>query len=77
MASDYTILSQSQTTEINPAGSGFMQVWEITYRVTAGAAKGTVGTLQVPEEDHDAEHVKAAIEAKIAQLHDVASLGNG
>lgn len=77
MANDYTILSQNQTTEINPSGTGFQEVWAITYRVTAGPAKGTVGTINVPDSEHDADYVKSAIEEKIQTLADVASLGNG
>lgn len=77
MASNYTILSQNQNTEINPSGTGFMNVWNVTYKVTDGPARGTQGTVTVPEEDHNADYVGSAIEAKIAALADVASLGNG
>jgi hypothetical protein len=77
MASDYQIISQHQNVQINPAGTGFENVWEITYKVTDGASKGTVATVTVPEEEHDATHVSAAIEDKISALHDIASLGQG
>lgn len=71
----YTVTSQSQSTEINPAGNGFMSVWNISYKVTDGPAKNTTGTVTVPEDEHTAPQVKALIEAKIAQLAAVASLG--
>jgi hypothetical protein len=75
MASNYTVLSQSQSVQINPAGTGFADVWEITYKVTSGPAKGTVATVSVPEEEHNADYVKAAIEDKISALEDIHSLG--
>lgn len=75
MADTYTIQSQNQSTEINPAGSGFIDVWQITYKVTSGPAKGTVATVSVPDSEHTADYVKAAIEDKISTLADVASLG--
>lgn len=75
MASDYAILSQKQNVQINPAGSGFENVWDITYRITAGPANGTVATVTVPDADHNANYVKNAIEAKIATLNAVANLG--
>lgn len=77
MADNYTITSQSQSTEINPAGNGFMDVWKIGYKVTSGSATGTTGTVTVTEDDHNAKAVKAAIEAKIASLGEIAALGKG
>ena len=71
----YAVTSQSQSTEISPAGNGFINVWNITYKVTSGPATGTLGTVQVPEDQHNATDVKAAIEAKIGALSDIASLG--
>ena len=71
----YSITSQSQSTEINPAGNGFIPVWNITYKVTSGPATGTSGTVQVTEDQHNSVSVKAAIEAKIKALSDIASLG--
>lgn len=75
MASNYTILSQSQSVQINPAGTGFEDVWDVTYKVTSGPAKGTVATATVSAEDHTASAVKDAIESKISDLEDVANLG--
>jgi len=75
MPAKYTVTSQQQSTEINPAGTGFHEVWNITYRVTDGPAKGTMATVQVPEDDHNPEAVNAAITAKIDALNGIASLG--
>lgn len=74
MADNYTILSQKQNVVLNPAGTGFSDVWEISYRVTDGPSKGTTGTVTVPEEDHNAAYVKNAIDEKISALDDVASI---
>lgn len=76
MASDYRVLSQSQTVQINPAGTGFEDVWEITYKVIDGPARGTVATVSVPAEDHNADAVKAAIETQISNAHAIANLGS-
>lgn len=77
MASNYQVLSQTQSVKINPAGTGFDDVWEITYKVTAGPSMGTVATVAVPDSQHTADMVQAAIESKIATLDEVASLGKG
>lgn len=76
MASDtYSIVSQNQTTDINPSGTGFHQVWEVTFKVTSGPAKGTLGTLTFPEDEHTADVVAKAIADKVSALTAVASLG--
>lgn len=75
MATNYSIVSQSQSVKINPAGTGFDDVWEVVYKITSGPAKGTVATVSVPAEDHTADEVRAAIESKIADLESVAKLG--
>lgn len=75
MADTYKILSQKQDVVLNPAGTNFDDIWEITYQVTNGASKGTTGTVKVPESDHNAKYVDGAIREKIADLHGIASLG--
>lgn len=74
MADNYTIVSQRQNVQINPSGTGFQDVWEISYRVTDGPSKGTIGTVAVPDEDHNADYVKKAIEEKISQLDAISNL---
>ena len=71
----YQILSQVPTTEIDPSGRGFMEVWEITYKVIGGAASGTVGRITVQNSDHNPTYVDRTIKSKIQALHDIASLG--
>lgn len=74
MADIYSITGQKQNVQINPAGNGFDDVWEITYKVTDGAAKGTNGMVTVTEDDHNAKYVDQAIRDKINALHSIASL---
>lgn len=74
MAEQYRITSQRPTTEINPSGMGFRSVWEIHYEVTAGPARGTTAYVTVPDEDHNADYIKDAIETKLKALHEIASL---
>lgn len=74
MADTWKVLSQKQGTEINSEGNGFEDVWTIRYQVTDGPSKGTIGTLSVPEEDHNAEFISDAINDKVAALDAVASL---
>lgn len=77
MASPYKILSQKQNVQINPQGTGFQNVWEVSYQVTDGPSKGTTGTVSVPEDDHNAAYVQKAIEDKISSLDAISSLGGG
>ena len=74
MADNYQILNQRPDIELSPTGIGFHNVWQITYKVTDGPSKGTTAQLTVPDSDHNATYVKAAIEAKISALDAVASL---
>ena len=74
MADTWRVLSQKPGTEISPSGTGFQEVWNITYQVTDGPAKGTIGSLSVPEEDHNAAFIASAINDKVAALNEIASL---
>jgi len=75
MADTYKILAQKQSVDINPSGNGFVDNWDITYRVTSGAANGTVATVVVPDSDHNEKYVDQAIRDKIATLHGIGQLG--
>jgi hypothetical protein len=75
MAQDYAIQGQVQRMNLNPSGSGFENVWEVTYKVTSGPARGAVATVTIPAADHNAEYVDGAIREQISNLHDVAGLG--
>lgn len=75
MSDTYKILTQRQNTVINPQGNNFMNVWEVTYQVTSGPARGVTGTVEIPESDHNAKYVGDAIETQITNLAEVHSLG--
>lgn len=74
MAANYEIVNQRQNMQISPAGLGFIDVWDITYKVTDGPSKGTQATISVPESDHNAAYIKQTIEDKIKQLDAIHSL---
>lgn len=65
---------QRQTTQLNPSGTGFTDVWEITYQVDSGPAQGTQGTFRIAQEMYNADNVKAGIDAAVAELDRVAGL---
>lgn len=74
MADNYTILNQKPDVELSDTGVGFQDVWRVSYKVTGGPSTGTVGTVTVTNDNHNAAYVKQAIEAKIAHLDAIASL---
>lgn len=74
MADNYTVLNQRPDVELSDTGVGFQDVWRVSYKVTAGPSTGTVGTVTVTNDNHNAAYVKQAIEQKIAHLDAVASL---
>lgn len=65
---------QRLTTQINSAGNGFSDVWEVTYEIDTGPAAGTQGLIRVPASQYNAETVAATINALVAHQHGVASL---
>lgn len=65
---------QRLTTQLTPAGTGFTDVWEVTYIIDSGPGAGTGGQVRVPAAQYNAETVKAAINAQVTHLHNVASL---
>lgn len=75
MVYTYKFLSQTQDTEINPAGTGFRQVWHSVFEITSGPAKGTTFTITLPASDHTADNVKKEADLHTAQLSAVAAIG--
>lgn len=75
MARDYKVIGQRQTMNINPAGTGFTNDWDVTYTVTDGPAKGMTATVSIPASDHNPDYVDGAIREQMANMHGVASLG--
>lgn len=74
MADGWKVTGQKQDVILNPNGTGFTDVWVISYQVTDGASRGTIGTVSVPEADHNADYIRQAINDKVAQIHDIANL---
>lgn len=65
---------QRLTTQINPTGTGFSDIWEVTYMIDTGPASGTQGTVRIPTSQYNAETVKATINDLVSTQHNVASL---
>lgn len=76
MAQDYRVTGQRQVMNINPSGTGFTNDWEVTYTVTSGPARGSQSTVTIPQSDHNADYVDAAIREQMGNLHGIASLGS-
>ena len=76
MAEGWVIVPQGQrlSTELSPAGTGFRDVWEVTYEVTQGPAKGTTGMVRIPTDLYSPEAVQEAVEAAVEHLNGVAGL---
>jgi len=65
---------QRLTTQISGSGTGFQDVWEVTYQIDSGPAAGTEGQVRVPASQYNAETVKATINALVGHQHSIASL---
>jgi hypothetical protein len=77
MAEKYEIVSQTPDIELNSAGTGFINGWQIAYKITTGPAKGTPGTVFVGKDQHNAVDVASIIAAEIQDSHEIAQLGDG
>ena len=74
MADNYKVTNQRPDIELSPSGIGFQNVWIVTYQVTNGPSKGTVGSITVDDSDHNAAYIKTAIETKVKALDEINSL---
>lgn len=74
MADTYRIEEQREVPDLNRSGR-FVNVHEITYEVTNGPAKGSIGMVKVQQEDYNDKYVDAAIRAQISAKHSIAGLG--
>lgn len=68
------VTGQRLTTQLTNAGSGFQDVWEVTYQIDSGPATGHVGQVNIPAAQYTADVVKVAIANQAANLHAVANL---
>lgn len=76
MADSWTIAPQGQrqAIELNPGGTGFQTVWEVTYLITAGAAQGQTGSVRIPEPLYSPETVRATVQAAVDRATAIAAL---
>ena len=66
-----------KTTTLMPNSNTIGTVYEVTYQVDSGPAKGTRHVVSVPEADFTAAAVKSAIEADVNNVHQVGGLSGG
>lgn len=65
---------QRLTTQLTNTGTGFTDVWEVTYQIDSGPAAGSTATVRVPANQYSPEVVEATIGAQVMKLHGVAGL---
>ncbi len=65
---------QRLTTQLSSAGTGFTDIWEVTYQIDSGPAAGTQGQVNIPASQYNAETVKATINSQVTHQHNIASL---
>jgi hypothetical protein len=75
VAETFKLVSQTQTSEVNPAGTGFHTVWNVRFEVTSGPARGSQAILQFPEDEHKADIIGKAIADKVSDMTAIAALG--
>jgi hypothetical protein len=60
--------------QLNPSGTGIVDVHVVPYTIDSGPAKGHRGAVKVPHPQWSPESARAAIEADVDTHHDVASI---
>jgi len=70
MAADYKVISQKQSTTINPSG-GFQDVMVVTFETVPA---GVQGSVSVPLAQYNAANVKSLIEARVQAINDVGNI---
>jgi hypothetical protein len=74
MADTWIITGQRQTTTLAGNGNGFVDIWEITFRITGGPAQGSNGTFRIPADLYNVDNVRAGVQAQADQMSGVAGL---
>jgi hypothetical protein len=72
----YQVQGDGMTLEpqLNPSGTGIVDVHVVPYTITSGPAKGHRGAVKVPHPQWSVDAVKTAVEADVDTHHDVASI---
>jgi hypothetical protein len=63
-----------QSTILSNSGTGFVNVWQVPYVITAGPATGVSGIVQVPEGLYNDQEVAKAVQAAVDAHTSVAGL---
>ncbi len=65
---------QVLTTDIAPSGTGFIDIWEVTYMIDSGPARGSTGKVRIPADVATPGLVRDTIAEQVSHMHGVASL---
>lgn len=65
---------QRLTTQLAQSGTGFTDIWEVTYAVDSGPAQGTQGMVKIPASQYNPDTVKSAINEAVTLAHGIAGL---
>lgn len=63
-----------QSTQLSPSSTGFVNVWQVPYTITAGPASGVSGQVMIPEGLYNEANVRAAVQAAVDAHTAVAGL---
>ena len=63
-----------QSTKLSNSGTGFLDVWEVPYEITSGAATGVHGVVSVPASMYNAVNVARVIQAAVDAHNEVAGI---
>lgn len=65
---------QRLSTQLSAAGTGFTDVWEVTFQIDSGPAQGTQSMVRIPVEFYNADYVKTQIDKAVLAIDAVAGL---
>lgn len=74
MADKWHVVSQTLESDLSDTGTGFTPVWVVNYQVDTGPATGTRGRVRIPAAQFNKDTAKAAIDAQVYHLDQVAGL---
>lgn len=65
MADKWVITGQRKTSIVNPAGGGFLDIYEVAFRITG---TGLQSTVDVPAYEYGPDTVRAAVESEVEKM---------
>jgi len=74
VADDWAVTGIRQESQLSENTDGFRPVFKVGYKVTDGAAQGTVGHVIIPATDYTHEVVNGAISRIVEQHQRISNL---